>query len=205
MAPKEQRVPRDCGFFCNTPIGYVSAVDELTELARAAQAGDRLALGAFIRKAQNPVRQFCHRLVDRERADDLTQEVFVRAWQGLGGFRFESRALSWVMGIAYKVCSEQRRRDRRQELLHGRLGNRKQVQRPDHGEQIALENLIDELPRDQRAAVVLTQMLGFTYAEAAEVCETETGTIRSRVARARARLLQVLQEDDAAPSLRRDG
>lgn len=172
-------------------------VDELTELALAASDGDRLALGAFIRRAHPAVWQLCARLTDPSLADDMTQEVFVRAWQGLGRFRQDSTAQTWVLGIAYLVCAEQWRRDRRQLGIQRRLQVRARTRRAqvsDHAERVVLEDLLGSLGNERRAALVLTQILGLSYAEAAEVCRCEVGTIRSRVARARAQLVDLASE-----------
>ena len=65
---------------------------------------------------------------------------------------------------------------------------------PDHAGAVALDARVAELDADRRAAFVLTQLLGLSYAEAAEVCDVPVGTIRSRVARAREQLLDTLDE-----------
>ena len=63
---------------------------------------------------------------------------------------------------------------------------------PDPAESLHLEDLLGTLSMDRREALVLTQLLGFSYAEAAEICGCAVGTIRSRVARARTDLVMVL-------------
>ena len=68
---------------------------------------------------------------------------------------------------------------------------------PDRAGEVDLEAAIHALDHDRRAAFVLTQVAGLSYAEAAEVCEVPVGTIRSRVARARADLLDVLAGDES--------
>jgi RNA polymerase sigma-70 factor, ECF subfamily len=174
-------------------------VDDLTALALAAAAGDRVALTAFVRRTQPEVWRVCARLGDRGEADDLTQEVYLRALPALERFRGDSSARTWLLQIARHVCADHVRRGTRRRALAGRLSQRTTeadvVEAPRTGE-LELEDAIDGLVPERREAFVLTQVAGLSYAEAAEVCEVPIGTIRSRVARARADLLDAIAEDD---------
>jgi RNA polymerase sigma-70 factor (ECF subfamily) len=161
-------------------------VDELTHMALAAATGDRVAVTAFVRRTQPEVWRVCARLGSRAQADDLTQEVYLRALPALARFRGDASARH--------VCADEVRRATRGRALLDRL-----VQRGDHDEAVAprtgeveLDEAIEALDADRRTAFVLTQVAGLSYAEAAEVCEVPIGTIRSRVARARADLLDLL-------------
>ena len=176
-------------------------MDELTGLLRAAQGGDRLALAAFIRRSQAEVWRLCAYLVDRQAADDLTQEVYLRAWTALPGWRGEASARTWLLAIARRTCARAVRR-RVWPLTapitptagdHGHL--------PDPAEEVLLTQLIAGLDLQRRAAFVLTQLLGLSYAETAEVCGCPVGTIRSRVARARGDLTNQLRDSGLAPAL----
>lgn len=165
-----------------------------------AAGGDRVALTAFVRRTQPEVWRLCARLGDRRHADDLTQEVYLRALPSLGRFRGQSSARTWLLQIARHVCADHVRRSTRSRNLISRL-----AQRTDRGDAVAaprtgeveLDGAIAALEPDRRAAFVLTQVVGLSYAEAAEVCEVPVGTIRSRVARARAQLLMALSLDEA--------
>jgi|SRR4029450_12968453 RNA polymerase sigma-70 factor (ECF subfamily) len=175
-------------------------MDELTPLLRAAQGGDRLALASFIRGSQTEVWRLCAYLVDRQAADDLTQEVYLRAWTALPGWRGDASARTWLLAIARRTCAQAIRR--RWPLLppiepaadHHRVV-------PDSDEVVLLNQLIAGLDPQRRAAFVLTQLLGLSYAEAAEICGCPVGTIRSRVARARADLTSQLRDSGLAPAL----
>jgi RNA polymerase sigma-70 factor (ECF subfamily) len=176
-------------------------VDDLTQLARAAGAGDRVATTAFVRRTQPEVWRVCARLGDRVDADDLTQEVYARALPALATFRGDSSARTWLLQIARYVCADHvRSRTRRRSLLE------RIVQRTDAAEavtrertgEVDLDDLIAGLEPDRRDAFVLTQVAGLSYAETAVVCEVPIGTIRSRVARARADLLDALSDERAA-------
>jgi RNA polymerase sigma-70 factor (ECF subfamily) len=176
-------------------------MDELSRLLRAAQGGDRLALAAFIRRSQAEVWRLCAYLVDRQAADDLTQEVYLRAWTALPDWRGEASARTWLLTIARRTCARAIRR-RVWPLTapitpttgdHGHL--------PDPAEEVLLTQLIAGLDPQRRAAFVLTQLLGLPYAEAAEVCGCPVGTIRSRVARARGDLTDQLRDSGPAAPL----
>lgn len=100
-----------------------------------------------------------------------------------------------MLSIARRVCVDEIRRRTRRRALDERLRRRR---RPafdaidDRSASGALEDLVARLDPDRRAAFVLTQLLGLSYAEAAEVCGCAVGTIRSRVSRARHSLLDAL-------------
>lgn len=176
-------------------------MDDLTELALAAGDGDRIALAAFVRRTQPEVWRVCARLGDRSAADDLTQEVYLRALPALTAFRGDASARTWLLQIARYVCADHVRRQTRRRALLQRL-----VQRSDPADavvpssagELELDDAISSLGIERREAFVLTQMLGLSYAEAAEAAEVPIGTIRSRVARARADLLDGLAEPPAS-------
>jgi RNA polymerase sigma-70 factor (ECF subfamily) len=179
-------------------------VDELTRMALAAAGGDRAAVIAFVRRTQPEVWRVCARLGDRADADDLTQEVYARALPALGRFRADASARTWLLQIVRHVCADHVRRSTRRRALVERLVQRGETAEaaPAGTGEVELEDAIAALDGDRRAAFVLTQVVGLSYAEAAEVCAVPVGTIRSRVARARADLLDALRADgiaEAAP------
>ena len=176
-------------------------MDELTRLLRAAQGGDRLALAAFIRRSQAEVWRLCAYLVDRQAADDLTQEVYLRAWTALPGWRGEASARTWLLAIARRTCVQAIRRRLRHVITPIDMAAADHQVLPDPAEAVLLTQLLTRLDPQRRAALVLTQLLGLSYAEAAEVCGCPVGTIRSRVARARADLANQLRDSGPAPAL----
>jgi RNA polymerase sigma-70 factor, ECF subfamily len=176
-------------------------MDELTRLLRAAQGGDRLALAAFIRGSQAEVWRLCAYLVDRQAAEDLTQEVYLRAWTALAGWRGEASARTWLLAIARRTCAQAIRRRPRPLSRHAMPAVGDDQVLPDPTEAVLLTQLIAGLDLPRRTAFVLTQLLGLSYAEAAEVCGCPVGTIRSRVARARVDLTNQLHDDGLAPAV----
>lgn len=156
-------------------------MDELTRLLLAAADGDRAALAAFVRRLQGDVWRYCAYLVDTDTADDLTQEVFLRAMRSVTRFRGDANARTWLLAIARHVAADEIRRRQRDRRAPRSIPR----DEPDHAGHTGLQLLIADLEEDRRAAFVLTQVLGLTYAEAASACNVPIGTIRSRVARAR--------------------
>jgi RNA polymerase sigma-70 factor (ECF subfamily) len=175
-------------------------VDELTQMALAAAGGDRAAVAAFVRRTQPEVWRLCARLGDRADADDLTQEVYLRALPALARFRADASARTWLLQITRHVCADHVRRSSRRRALLDRLVQRGETSEaePARTGEVELDEAVATLDEDRRAAFVLTQVIGLSYAEAAEVCEVPVGTIRSRVARARSDLLDALRADGAA-------
>jgi RNA polymerase sigma-70 factor, ECF subfamily len=172
-------------------------VDELTRLACAAGAGDRYALASFVRLSQDEVHRLCGALVDRASADDLTQDTYLRAIPSLARFRGDSSARTWLLSIARRTCADAIRKRVRQRSLLERLGREETRAGDAHG-LTDITDLLDRLDPDRREAFVLTQVAGLSYADAAEACDCPIGTIRSRVARARADL--VAMTEDGTPA-----
>lgn len=177
-------------------------MDELTSLALAAGRGDRAALGRFVRETQADVWRLCAHLVDPGSADDLTQDTYLRAIPALRKFRGDAPVRAWLLAIARRACAaEISARTRGRQLAtrlagtpHGTLAALPAAP----GAQAEADELLAALEPDRRAAFVLTQLLGCSYAEAAAVCGCPVGTIRSRVARAREDLDAMTAGQDAA-------
>lgn len=174
-------------------------MDRLTALALAAGGGDQEALADFVRASQGEVWRLCAHLVDRQSADDLTQDTYLRAVKALPAFRGDSSARTWLLVIARRACADAIRRRTRRRRLQRDVNERASLDAAvgvDASGEVALQELVDRLDPDRASAFVLTQVLGLSYLEAAEVCECPVGTIRSRVARARAELVGLLAEAD---------
>lgn len=177
-------------------------MDELTSLARAAGRGDRAALARFVRETQADVWRLCAYLVDPAAADDLAQDTYLRAIPALPKFRGDAPVRAWLLAIARRACAAEigaRSRDRQLAARLAAVPDDALGQPPaDPGAQAATDELLAALEPGRRAAFVLTQLLGCSYAEAAAVCGCPVGTIRSRVARAREDLDAMLADHDAA-------
>ena len=167
-------------------------MDDLTRLTVAAGTGDPGAIRTFVRRAQPDVWQLCSGLVGREHADDLTQDTFIRILRALPAFRAESSARTWMLRITRYTCADWIRAQQRRRRLNEQASELARTSTPDETGRVELDDLLDQLPAPRRDAFLLTQVLGLSYAEAADVCECEVGTIRSRVARARITLVDEL-------------
>ncbi len=181
------------------------AASSVTRLAFAAQRGDRA------RRAHGRTYAGGHLAVLRpparpDHADDLTQETYSRAIASLHRFRGESDVRSWLLTIARRVCADQVRAEIRRRNLLGRLRPVPEAHEPSTS--VELWGVIGSLQGERREAFVLTQVLGLSYEEAAQVCSCPIGTIRSRVARARAELISQMdaaQAQDGARSAEPSG
>jgi RNA polymerase sigma-70 factor (ECF subfamily) len=165
-------------------------MDEWTRLALDAKSGSDSARVALVRATYADVWRLCAHLGDRDSADDLAQETYLRVFYSLHTYRADAPVKSWLFSIVRRTVADDissRQRHRRQEkaTIAGRHIE-------DHAGRVSLELLLDELEADRRTAFVLTQLLGFSYASAAGMCDCPVGTIRSRVARAREDLIGML-------------
>lgn len=174
----------------------MAAVDDLSRLARSAGAGDRRALELFVRSTYDQVWSYCSAFADRNRADDLAQETFARAVRALGGYRGDSSARTWLLGVARHACLDDLRARQRRSRNDAAARTRREVPvSPDASEQVLVDDLLSRLEITRREAFVLTQVLGLSYDEAARIVGCPVGTIRSRVARAREDLIALANLD----------
>ena len=177
-------------------------MDEI--LLRKAQKGDPDAFGRLMEPLEQRVWRICwHYTGEREAASDCGQETMIRVWRGLGAWRGESSFESWVYRVAANCCIDwlrKKKRDRSESMdclaeegfdpADPRPGTEAQALAAE--EQRRLREAIAALPEDQREALVLTQLEGISYAEAAEAAGVSEGTIKSRVNRAREKLRAVM-------------
>lgn len=173
---------------------HVASGDDTTALALAAGRGDRAALAEFIRATQGDVWRFVAHLAGRDAADDLTQETYLRVLGALPGFEGRSSARTWLMVIARRTVVDRIRHQGARPCLVAMDPDvaEAHASHSDPTGDLQLAALLGGLVPERRAALVLTQLMGFSYADAAKVCGCPVGTIRSRVARARAELVDVL-------------
>ncbi|WP_372470389.1 RNA polymerase sigma factor SigC [Saccharothrix luteola] len=173
--------------------------DEVTRWALDARSGDRDALERFVRATQRDVWRFVAHLADIGLADDLAQETYARALPSLRRFAGRSSARTWLLVIARRVVVDHiRMAQSRPRLSPGADWAREADRKAVHSgfeDAVELNVLLDALDPDRREALVLTQVLGLPYAEAAEIAGCPIGTIRSRVARAREDLLRAAGDE----------
>lgn len=133
------------------------------------------------------------------RADDLVQETILRAWQNRHRFQPGTNLNAWLFTILRNLFySEQRKRTREVPDEDGSNAARLATP-PSQGHRLDVEDLKDglaKLPPDQREALILIGAEGLSYEEAAKICGVAVGTIKSRVNRARNKLVQILGYSD---------
>jgi RNA polymerase sigma-70 factor (ECF subfamily) len=167
------------------------------QLVEAARRGDHQAFEALVLKYQDRIYRLVQRLVSgADVVDDLAQEVFIRAYRAIGEFKGDSSLYTWLYKIALNLCrNHYRTRGRRPPLEEldeadgsGSLeaagaSPEEEVFRREFWEQ--LRRGLDELPDEQREAVVFCDLEGMSYEEMADVMGVPIGTVRSRIFRGR--------------------
>jgi RNA polymerase sigma-70 factor (ECF subfamily) len=174
-----------------------------SELALAARAGDRAALEELLRRHHDRIAKLCRRLTGNEAdAADATQEALIAVVRGLP--RFDGRAAfsRWLYRVATNACLDELRRRKRRPLPVGdRLTEPPAPGDPasQAGARVDVDRALAQLPPDFRAAVVLRDLCELDYAEIAQVLDVPIGTVRSRIARGRAAVADVLGNQGPAP------
>ena len=174
------------------------------ELVGRARQGDREAFTQLIVQYQVPLYNTALRMVgSREDAADITQEAFLRAWEKIRTLR-EAPFKSWLFQIAVNLCYDHFRRGRRYGVMPDEEQGGKIVglgialpdpqERAEANERArVVRESIESLDRDMRAALVLRDINGMSYDEIAGVLGVPLGTVKSRIARARAQVQEYLQ------------
>jgi RNA polymerase sigma-70 factor (ECF subfamily) len=152
------------------------------------------AFNVLIDRHQQAVRGFLRRLLaDASDADDLAQETFIVAWTRPASYRGDASVRSWLCAIAWrKARGAQRAWFRRRARETRWAGDVEQIGPAPSPESAVIARALAALPIEQRAAVVLCLIQDFSHAEAARILGAPLGTVKSHVARGKARLLAVL-------------
>ena len=162
----------------------------MTDAAAALAArGDGEAFETLCRALSDDVWRYCHALLaDTHLAQEAAQETFVRAVTAIRRFRGDAPARVYFLVLARRACAAVLRREQRH-TGHDPIHAGVEPAAPGHPGRVELDLLLDDLPDDLRQAFVLTQVIGLPYDHAATVADCPIGTIRSRVYRARERLI----------------
>lgn len=148
------------------------------------------------------LRRFARSLAgDSDRADDLVQMACERSLERLHQYRDGTRFDSWLYRIVYTQWVDRIRRQQRQSAHTETLRNRQEMSGTGDASPrrivsfMDIKNALGHLPEENKAAIVLVAVEGYTYAEAASVLGVPVGTVASRVARARNMLAEQFRED----------
>jgi RNA polymerase sigma-70 factor (ECF subfamily) len=176
-------------------------LDDLSQV-EAARRGDVDAFNQLIERYQRPAYSLAYRtLGEAEAAADATQEAFLSAFRAVHDFRGQSFK-AWLLRIVVNACyDELRRRQRRPAASLEAMAEQTEVELRSsdaiHGPEATaaryetaevIQQALQRLPPDQRMVVVLCDVQGMSYEEAAVVLDVAMGTVKSRLSRARARL-----------------
>jgi RNA polymerase sigma-70 factor (ECF subfamily) len=183
-----------------------------SELVIACQAGSKEAMECLVKKHQRSVSSLLYQLApDWSDTSDLSQEVFIRVYRGIHSLRNPKTFRSWLNQIVVNLFyDELRRRPRRLPTIsidapiesdHGESDLVREIPDPSmKPDEISLASELDnvikkamsQLPEQFRTAIVLRELQGLSYEEIAESIGCELGTVKSRIARARGRLQEIL-------------
>lgn len=161
------------------------------QLIRRAQGGDLKAFEDLVRWCQPDVWRVVRSIVrNRDLADDVTQDTFVRAFRFLGSFAFRSKFSTWLFTIARRCCMDSLAK-------RSRIADAEppEVPVPDASERTEITAAIDALPEIWREPFLLVEVFGLSHGEAADVLGVRPGTIKSRMFRARGALVAALSEE----------
>jgi RNA polymerase sigma-70 factor (ECF subfamily) len=169
--------------------------DPLRALVDATREGDDRALAELVRQTQPVVWRVCSALGSAGEVEDLVQETYLRAVRALDSYRGDAPFRAWLVSIARRVCADHvRRRQRGRRLVERLVRDLSEASVPP-GEHF--DDLLRAIDPDRREAFVLTQLVGLSYDEAAVTLGCPIGTVRSRVARARADLATAVRRAES--------
>lgn len=175
-----------------------------SELVESAMAGDSRAIEEILRRHQPRLRAVCRRILNNDAdADDATQNALIAIVRSLSSFDSRSAFSTWTYRIATNAAlDEARRRQRRPSIGREELDTTRIVDLSSDrvfaalDERDALEKALATVPEDFRVAVVLRDVADLDYEQIAQVLGIPIGTVRSRIARGRAHLADVLRNRD---------
>ena len=200
------------GAFGVDPQPQRDALNELDDsgLVAAFLEGEKRAFGVLVDRYQSRLLNFVYRTTgDRERAEDLVQETFIRVYRHLHRFDQSKKFSTWIYTIASNLAKNELRNRSRNPLVlfqtikknwdadHRPLEWEDNTFRPDdlfrkrHLRQM-VESAVEELPEHHRVVFVLRELEGKTYEEIAEITSCNLGTVKSRLNRARNNFAQII-------------
>ena len=164
------------------------------ELVKAFQAGDQQAFEVFVQRYQDRIyRLACANLYAPEEAADVAQEVFLRAYKGLGRFRFAAEPFTWLFRILKNVCNEYNRRTQRSNKNDSEV-DVEQIADLENGNSNRLndmrlvQKLVRQLPKRQQDVVLLRIFEGMSIDETAKTMRCRPGTVKAHLHKAINRL-----------------
>ncbi len=182
-------------FFCRTPEDSIEDFDIVLKVL----AGDRDAYAVLVRTYQERVRGYClGMLANSSMADDAAQEVFIKAYQGLGSFKGNASFSTWLYRITANHCADVLRKLKRKteswEALLEKDGDKIELllavspEKMDDGNSELIGRILAHLTEKSREALVLREMHGLSYQEMAAALDCTVDAVKGRLKRAREEL-----------------
>ncbi len=183
-----------------------------TELVRRAKDGDVEAFEQLISNYQIKVYHIAYHMLSNEQdAEDAAQDAIIKAYRYLGSFKEESGFYTWIYRITQNICLDMLRRRKRNNthmidlVKKDQDGQESEVQivdeKPQPEEQLMrrqvqneMQNAIAELKENYRVVIVMRDIEGMSYDDIAAVLEISTGTVKSRLNRARENLRKIVEK-----------
>ena len=171
-----------------------------------AQKGDSDAFETLYQQHLKRVYNIAWRMMGNDAdAQDVAQEVMLKAWRALPGFKLDSSLSTWLYRIAMNACSDELRKRKNKTISVDVLAETGREPGDDGFEQSAADSqnlawAIDQLNEEYRAAVVLRDVQGYSYEEIAQILGCPIGTVRSRINRAREHLRALIDRGGTFPA-----
>lgn len=186
--------------------------NEVMTLVEKAQSGDSNAFGELIMRHERFVYNVVYRMLpNKEDAEDISQEVFIKAYKYIGKFDGKASFSTWIYKIAVNTCIDEIRKRKGKETIS--MNNEIEGEEgafvkefADSGISVeeeviakegfaAIKNAIDNLSEEHKTVITLRDLEGLSYTEIAEITDSSMGTVKSRLARGRKALKDIIAKD----------
>ena len=188
-------------------------IDTEMRLVRAVQAGDMSAFDGLVHRHKDRLFNLVYRfLEDYQEADECAQEIFIKVFKSINTFRFESTFSTWLYRIAVNTCKNRIKSSGYRwkkktvpienpegskdgnpfsEIANGALNPMAELEKKERW--MRIQKAINSLPEEQNTVVVLRDIQGLTYQEISDITGLNLGTVKSKLARARLALRDILK------------
>ena len=189
----------------NTSVSVDLTEQDDVKLVAASKSGDQDAFALLVQRHQHRVFNLVYRMLQQyDEANEVTQETFLAAWQGLPSFRGDARFSTWLYRIAYNCCLKQLEQHKRDRALQTAIQAEQLLENADsetrtdteidaRDRQTLVREQLSTLPTKYRLVLVLRHLQEKTYEEMAEILAMPIGTIKTHLFRARNLLKERLQ------------
>lgn len=170
----------------NCPQNY-----DYSKLVRQAQNGDRLACEQLVKASTKLVKKLTYASAGREHCEDAYQETYLIAFKKLRQLKSPEAFPSWISRIALHVCYDLKKKEKSEEELPDKEAS------PDHAQTVAdsvtIQKALSQLHRKDRDVILLREFLQLSYDQVASTLRVPVGTVRSRLHKARTKLVDRLK------------